>query len=224
MDKITLYHGSQEIIKKPLYGIGKSYNDYGIGFYCTEHIELGKEWSCLENKDGYLNKYELNINNLSVLNLTSNKYNILHWLALLIKYRNFRISTPIMKYAFEWLEKNYLIDISNYDIIIGYRADDSYFSFARAFLNNEISLSQLSYAMRLGKLGEQIVLKSPKAFDQIEFISYELTDNKVYYAKRKKRDEQARIAFIKELEKEDINGIFIRDLIRDGGLANDLRL
>jgi hypothetical protein len=118
MDKITLYHGSQEIIKKPLYGIGKSYNDYGIGFYCTEHIELGKEWSCLENKDGYLNKYELNINNLSVLNLTSNKYNILHWLALLIKYRNFRISTPIMKYAFEWLEKNYLIDISNYDIII----------------------------------------------------------------------------------------------------------
>lgn len=46
MDKIIIYHGSSEIVKQPVYGKGKPYNDYGIGFYCTEHLELAKEWAC----------------------------------------------------------------------------------------------------------------------------------------------------------------------------------
>jgi hypothetical protein len=37
---ITLFHGSDHIIEKPVFGEGKSYNDYGRGFYCTEHVEL----------------------------------------------------------------------------------------------------------------------------------------------------------------------------------------
>ena len=162
MSKQIIYHGSNEIIKKPLYGKGRLTNDYGMGFYCTEHLELAKEWACNESVDGYVNKYEIDIENLSVLNLCSKEYTVLHWLALLVKYRTFRISTPLMKNSVEWLLENYLIDLSSYDIVIGYRADDSYFSFARAFINNEISLDQLSYAMKLGKLGEQIVLKSLK--------------------------------------------------------------
>ncbi|MBR2627880.1 MAG: DUF3990 domain-containing protein, partial [Peptococcaceae bacterium] len=40
--------------------------------------------------------------------------------------------------------------------MIGYRADDSYFSFANAFLNNTLSLRQLEKAMMLGKHGEQV--------------------------------------------------------------------
>lgn len=39
---MILYHGSNHIIDKPLYGAGKKHNDYGIGFYCTENIELAK--------------------------------------------------------------------------------------------------------------------------------------------------------------------------------------
>ena len=48
-----LYHGSTEIVKNPLYGNGKMYNDYGQGFYCTEEIELAKEWACTEDSDDY---------------------------------------------------------------------------------------------------------------------------------------------------------------------------
>lgn len=33
---LNLYHGSDYIVKKPLYGFGKSDNDYGRGFYTTE--------------------------------------------------------------------------------------------------------------------------------------------------------------------------------------------
>ena len=59
MSKLILYHGSSEVIQAPVFGKGKSYNDYGKGFYCTEHLELAKEWACTERIDGYANKYEL---------------------------------------------------------------------------------------------------------------------------------------------------------------------
>lgn len=91
MSKRILYHGSPDIIQAPVFGKGKSYNDYGKGFYCTEHLELAKEWACTENTDGYVNKYEVDTAGLSVLNLSSSEYTILHWLALLMKYRKFRV-------------------------------------------------------------------------------------------------------------------------------------
>ena len=224
MSKLTIYHGSPEIIEKPQFGKGKTYNDYGRGFYCTEHIELAKEWACTESTDGYANKYEINTEDLSVLNLSSSEYTILHWLALLMKYRRFRVSTPVMKHGADWLKEHFLIDLTPYDAVIGYRADDSYFSFARAFVNNEISLTQLSYAMRLGKLGEQFVLKSPAALEKIEFISYEIADNTEYYAKRKARDDEARTAFRAELEKDYLDGLYMRDIIREEVKADDPRL
>lgn len=224
MSKLILYHGSAEIIQTPIFGKGKSYNDYGKGFYCTEHLELAKEWACTENTDGYANKYELDTEGLSVLNLSSDEYTILHWLALLMQYRQFRISTPVMKHGADWLKEHFLIDLTPYDAIIGYRADDSYFSFARAFVNNEISLTQLSYAMQLGKLGEQFVLKSPVAFERIQFVSFEIADNTKYYAKRKARDDEARTAFRAELEKDDLGGLYMRDIILEEVKPNDPRL
>lgn len=224
MGKITVYHGSSEIIKKPQFGIGKDYNDYGIGFYCTEHVELAKEWACTEDADGFVNKYEIEISALRILNLSSEEYTILHWLAILMQHRKVRLSTPVMKRGCEWLAEYFLPDIKGYDIIVGYRADDSYFSFARAFVNNEISLNQLSYAMRLGKLGEQLVLKSKKAFDKIRFVSYEACDNTLYYARRKARDDEAREAFRAELEKEDLSGLYMRDIIREEVKPGDVRL
>lgn len=224
MSKIVLYHGSKEIVEKPLYGKGKAYNDYGQGFYCTEHIELAKEWSCNEGIDGFANEYELDTTGLKILNLSGEEYTILHWLALLTENRRFRVSTPVMRRGISWLKEHFSVDISEYDLIIGYRADDSYFSFARAFISNEISLSQLSYAMRLGKLGEQYVLKSKKAFNQIEFKSAQLADNAIYYAKRKMRDDEARNAFFAELEKEDLGGIYMRDIIREEMTGDDARL
>ncbi len=224
MSKLILYHGSPDIIKQPIYGKGKSYNDYGTGFYCTEHIELAKEWACTENTDGYANQYELETEGLHILNLSSGEYTILHWLALLMEYRVFRISTPVMKRGSQWLREHYLIDLAPYDAVIGYRADDSYFSFARAFINNEISLTQLSYAMRLGKLGEQFVLKSPKAFERIQFVSYEIANNSEYYAKRKARDDEARSSYRLELEKDELTGLYMRDIIREEVLPNDPRL
>lgn len=224
MSKLVLYHGSPDIIESPIFGKGKTYNDYGRGFYCTEHIELAKEWACTEGTDGYANKYEIDTTGLSILPLSSEDYTILNWLAILMLHRKGRLSAPVAKQGREYLIRNFLPDFKSYDAIIGYRADDSYFSFARAFVSNTISLKQLGNAMQLGKLGEQFVLKSPKAFEAIKFIGYTVADNTIYYAKRKVRDDAARAAYQKELEKDDLDGIFMRDIIREEIRSDDPRL
>lgn len=224
MKKINIYHGSTTIIEKPEYGAGKSYNDYGRGFYCTEHIDLAKEWGCNEGVDGFANRYELNLMDLTVLNLSDDKYSILNWLAILMDNRIGRLNTPIERQGREYLLEHFLPEYKDADVIVGYRADDSYFSFARAFVGNGISLKQLGYTMRLGKLGQQYVLISEKAFQQVQFTGYEIAENREYYPKRKARDEQAREAFIRELEKDDTEGIFMRDIIREKMEAGDERL
>ncbi|HIR15401.1 MAG TPA: DUF3990 domain-containing protein, partial [Candidatus Onthosoma merdavium] len=145
-------------------------------------------------------------------------------LALLMEHRKVDLRTPIMEKGAAWLRKNYLIDISEYDMIIGYRADDSYFSFVRSFLSNEISLKQLNYAMALGELGKQYVLKSQKAFQHLCFVSFYPVDESIYYAKRMKRDQEARLAFRKVILQDDIDGLYMRDMIKEEVLPNDPRL
>ena len=134
MSKKTIYHGSPQILEHPIFGKGKKYNDYGQGFYCTEHIEPAKEWACNEGVDGFANKYELDLTDLEILNLSEERCTILHWLALLMENHLFRVTAPVMRRGVQWLKEHFLIDIGEYDLIIGYRADDSYFSFARAFI------------------------------------------------------------------------------------------
>ena len=129
-----------------------------------------------------------------------------------------------MKNGISYLKEHFHIDLDQYDVIVGYRADDSYFSFAKAFINNTISLAQLSYAMKLGKLGEQYVLKSKEAFSAIYFMDAVPSSSKKYYAKRKQRDDAAREAFFKELENESLEGLYMRDIIKEGVKADDVRL
>ena len=61
---------------------------------------------------------------MKILDLSSERYSVLNWLAILLKYRRIRITSPIMKRRVEWLIRHSGIDISEYDIIIGYRAEE----------------------------------------------------------------------------------------------------
>ncbi len=212
-NKIIIYHGSINIVEKPIYGYGKKYNDYGLGFYCTEEIELAKEWSCSLNKDGYVNKYELDFSGLNVLNLSKN-YDLLYWITILLNNRTFKINNEISRIGRDYLQKNYSINVDDYDVIIGYRADDSYFRFASDFLNNSISIRKLNDAIKLGNLGEQIVLKSKKAFEQLKFLGYESVDSNIYYKLREKRNIDAKHAYENKNNSITKDDIFLNDLIR----------
>ena len=95
MSQLTIYHGSDHIIKKPTLSLGKTNNDYGQGFYCTEDLELAKEWACKNNNEGYVNSYTLNISDLRIFNLNSSEYSILNWIAILLKHRTFKLDSEI---------------------------------------------------------------------------------------------------------------------------------
>ena len=222
---MIIYHGSEKIIEKPVFGKGNLRNDYGKGFYCTESEELAKEWACSNNKNGFANKYELSLEGLNILYLNSDKYNVLHWLAILTKNRTYWENSTISETANKYLAQNFMIHTSEYDVIIGYRADDSYFSFARDFVSGTISYRQLSEAMRLGKLGEQVVLISKKAFENISYLSNSPADSEVYYSRKKERDRKARQEYRRTKQAEDLeNELFIIDIIREEMKQNDLRL
>lgn len=125
---------------------------------------------------------------MRVLNLNSKEYSVLHWLAILADNRTYWKKSSIAEENKKYLKEKFLIDISEYDVIIGYRADDSYFTYANNFVNNAISLNQLEKAMKLGNLGEQIVLKSERAFKQIHFVDFEQAPVEVYYNKKIMRE------------------------------------
>lgn len=211
-----LYHGSTSVIKTPEYGKGNPHNDYGFGFYCTENIELAKEWACLNMGGGFVNAYTIDTSLLKILNLSEDKYTILHWLSILINNRTFIITNQIAGRAKEYLLANFLPDISRYDAVMGYRADDSYFAFAVDFLNNTISLRQLERAMYLGKLGQQFMLRSKKAFKLIQFTGSEPVDGRIYYPKRVGRDRKARDYYLRnERPSASVaNDLFMIDILR----------
>lgn len=212
---MTIIHGSTNIIKQPVYGAGNVANDYGRGFYCTENMELAKEWACSKNVDGFANFYELDTSGLSVLNLK--EYSILNWLAVLTRYRGYWQKNSIAEEAKDYLQQHFYVDVDDYDVIIGNRADDSYFSFAQDFIMGAISVNQLERAMKLGKLGEQIVLKSKKAFSQINFTGYEVAYAEEFFLKKNVRDIEARKQY--RLDKpgsSHIDELFIVDIMRKG--------
>lgn len=220
--EIVLYHGSNIILEKPVYGKGNKNNDYGLGLYCTDSIDLAKEWAVKRDQDGYANIYTLNLNQLNILNISN--LSVLYWITILIQNRTFESKNDISLFGKKYLIDHYSIDKSKYDIIIGYRADDSYFTFAEAFLSNTISVRRLNEALRLGNLGEQIVLISEKAFDQVKFTGYEIADHKIYYPLRKKRNDDARKEFLSNKQGlSQGNDLFLSDIIK-GVNDNDTRI
>ncbi len=224
---MKLYHGSDHIIKKPQYGVGNPHNDYGMGFYCTENLELAKEWACPEARAGFANMYDLDVNNLKILNLQAEEFHILNWIAILLKNRIFVKKSSVSRMAEKYILDHFLPETEGYDLIMGYRADDSYFAYAKDFLNNTISISQLGEAMHLGNLGTQVVLKSEKAIEKLQFAGYEIASEEIYFLKRMQRETLAREAYLKDhgksletLQEE----LYVMDIIRSEVKNDDRRL
>lgn len=221
----TIYHGSQDIIQNPQYGFGKLHNDYGQGFYCTEDIDLAREWAVDYQRDGFINRYTLMDEDLKTLYLNSKEYCILHWLAILLKNRSFDVSTALAQAGKEYILENFLPDTAEYDLIVGYRADDSYFSYADDFIKGVISYRQLKNAIHLGNLGEQIFLKSKKAFDNIVFQGQEYVAAGEWYARKATRDSAARYEYFNAERANYKKGdLYIAQILNEEMKADDLHL
>lgn len=225
MDSI-LFHGSSQVVDAPAKEKGKLHNDYGQGFYCTPDIELAREWACSEKPQAFVGHYSFEPSfKLKVCNLSGKDYHVLNWLAVLVRNRCFETKHPVASSVKEYLLEVFLPDLSAFDVIRGYRADDAYFDIASSFIDNSISLRQLSRALHLGNLGEQYFIQSEKAFEALTFTSAEIVDHDIYYRKRLLRDQQAREAF-KTLKKEAFrpDDIFAIDILRGKWKNDDERI
>ena len=215
--KRIIYHGSEFIIEKPEHLKGNIHNDYGLGFYCCSSKELAKEWAARRNGSGYVNRYRIRDDRLKILDLTKAPFdNVMFWVALLMHNRE--LSTSLKENyprELKYLKEKYLIDISQYDVVIGYRADDSYFHFPEAFVRSEITLASLNAIFQAGDLGKQYVIISKRAFGLLKFVDYEkafVTSKEDYYKRKNGADKMFADLLIKDRYSKETR---LRDLISD---------
>ena len=222
MSKIKLFHGTDHIIEAPDINAGNPKNDYGRGFYCTKVDEMACEWACKKNTDGFVNVYDFDTTGLKTLNLLDGNHSVLNWIALLLTFRTFGIDSEVAVASRDYLIEHYSVDLSDYDVVVGYRADDSYFRYAESFVSNTLPLRSLNKALQLGKLGEQTVIISQKGFEHLKFVDVYPVDKSTYYPKFLNRDIKARETYKKEIKKSQSykDDIFVLDILREE-MAND---
>ena len=226
MNTYTLFHGSEKIVRVPDLAFGNDHNDYGRGFYCTREEEMAREWACKKGKDGFVNCYSIDEKGLKHLHLSEGSYTVLNWIAILLKHRTFSLSSPVAIDAREYIIEHFAVDTASYDLITGYRADDSYFRYAESFVENTLPLRGLNRALQLGKLGLQTVLISPKAFKKIKFMEAVPVDKNIYFPKFIARDTKARQTYSKEIERAGSyrDDIFVLDILREEMKNDDPRI
>ena len=204
---------------RPLWGKGKPNNDYGRGFYCTEDIEMAREWACKgKEPPGFANAYELATEGLKILDLSSPDYTVLNWMAVLLANRTFDLDTDIAIEVRDYLMANFMPPIQDSDVVIGYRADDSYFNYADSFVNNALSISRLNEALHLGHLGIQVALRTDRAFECLTYLGAEEVSWGEYHPRYVTRDTDARTQWREVVKKAQhaADDLFAVDIIRRG--------
>ncbi len=207
MGIIILYHGTYTERVVPEYGRGDEKHDFGKGFYLTDDVELAKEWAVCRPNDtnGWVHKYELKIDGLKILDFR--KFDVLVWLAELMKHRDASDSKRYRMLARKFIDK-YGIDTSQYDVICGWRADASYFFIAKEFVRDNVDIDILENLLLLGGSGIQYCIKSKAAYANLTEVSEGLlvVDYAEFNKKYNVRDALAR-KNMRELVNSDANKV-----------------
>jgi len=167
---MVLYHGSQVEKFTPTFGLGKEQHDFGKGFYLTDSPTLAQEWSVCrpDAHDGWVHAFDLDTDGLKVFDFRS--ANPLAWVAELMKHRDADDSAAYHRRAAVFVQK-YRVDVSDADVIVGWRADASYFYIVKAFVRGDVDVDCLPQLLKLGGFGVQYVVKSQAAYDRLKAIS-----------------------------------------------------
>ena len=209
---MRFYYGADKLLITPKFNEGNPSNDYGLGFYLTKDKNVEKLWASKFINGGYLIEYEVEVEKLKILHLaTIEDKDVLTWLALLVSHRFSKEERKENEMSIKWLEEHFPFSLGEYDVIVGYRADDSYFDYSRDFISNNLSLEILKDAMRLGRLGTQFVLMSEKAFNHIKYVKSEIILHSDEYRLFRARTKSE---YLKLKKEDDVNNTFLRDIMR----------
>ena len=216
---LHVYHGSPNPEFKPYYGGGRDYHDYGRGLYCTEDVEAAREWACqyVDTVTSYVYAYEIDMDGLGpVLDLYT--LEPIYWIAALAKHRfGYNESNARRRRRLRLIEL-FPVDCEGYELILGPRADDRYFAYLNAFIGLDISYEAVVRAMKLGDMGQQIVLKGENAYRRCRHIDILAIDAGAYPLYNALYFERERNANAKLQEVREIPGVMLDELIARGGL------
>ena len=167
---MRLYHGSQNAIVEPKYGLGQDHHDFGRGFYLTDREDLAREWSVYRPRsmDGWVHAFDLDLDGLRVLDFR--EAGVFAWVAELMKHRDADESSAYRRRAPVFIEKFGVKDAEDCDVQIGWRANASYFYIVKAFVRGEVDADCLADLLKLGGFGIQYVLKSPRAYEHLRAL------------------------------------------------------
>lgn len=212
-ERLRIFHGSSnQIVAK--YGKGKNKNDYGKAFYCTEDEHQAKLWAVSKNGSGYVYEYSLDVQGLSILKIDED--NVLLWIAILMSNRELSDLSDSGEVNLNlFIDKYLTVNVNDYDIIIGYRADDSYFRFATSFIEGTLTYEYLVKAIKLGNLGYQVAIKSEKAFNRLDLENSYFLESNELKSEYFKRDMMARNTYSDYARKVAYDRIRFKNKVRD---------
>lgn len=183
---MLLYHTSFNEIKNPDIHYGRKNADFGQGFYLSDDEEFSKRWAKIrKGEDTYLNRYELNCDDLNIKYLNKNE----EWFDYI--FRNRQNSKDIL---------------SDFDIIIGPIANDTIYDTWGIITSGLLDTKTAMKILLIGNTYNQIVIKTDKAINNLHFISSEiLSNNKIEeYRKTVKKEEKLfQREFVRILEDSD---------------------
>jgi len=163
MKELTLYHGSKSGIKNDIQPISRKNCDFGSGFYMGEEKNQALTLIC-NYEESKIYTLNIDITNLKTLELNID----IEW-ALFIAYNRGKMdgikNTKLYNYYKNLRE--------NYDVIIGYIANDRMFVTLDKFFNGEITDQVLIKSLSALNLGKQYVLLTTKACKQVKIIKEE---------------------------------------------------
>lgn len=135
------------------------------------------------------------------------KYDVLSWLAELMKHRDASNSRRYHMLAEKFIRK-YGADTERYDIIRGWRANASYFYIAKEFVRDNIDLEILPELLSLGGLGIQYCLRSELAFARLHEVTEDIieVDYSEFNERYNRRDAAARQK-MRDLVESDANKV-----------------
>ena len=160
-DTKLLFHGAKNIINLPLdFKYSKDNNDFGKGFYLGENFEQASTYIA-NTSSKYVYSFSLNINKLKV-----EKFNVnTEWMLAIAYYRGW-----LQNYNRNEIINNIIKKVENADVIIAPIADNRMFDLISEFVDGVITNEQCEHALAATNLGNQYVIKTKVALDNLESI------------------------------------------------------
>lgn len=153
---MKVYHGSLEIVEKPIIRIPNRTLDYGNGFYTTTSESQATAWALRKIKKfssrSYVNVYELNDDILTGLSVLSFDEPTEEWLDFVMKNRT---------------DSDFNHD---FDIVTGPVANDRVYAAFALFESGFINKKELINELKSYKLVDQFLFHTEKSLSALSFI------------------------------------------------------